>query len=366
VKDIYSAVLASQKGEDIDTKSMFGGGNVSNRLKFALRGRALAGHRGGVTCIDVPSHVYRPDSLVTGGADGMIKLWSLRALTTGRKSSSMVNSPQDADSVGNQSRGGDALSIFTGHSGRVMCVLSAWHGDRLLSGGADRTLRVWDLAGGNAKCLNKLSGHSGWVTMVKYWGPNTVVSASTDRSIALWDARLRDSPLFMLRSHSSPVSDFLVGSRTDPMMVSAGTDGTISTWDFRKLSGSRSTKTGTPDNDDSQHCHVVRVPSRTLNHGVTGVEKLATSSVRLARGFSNSTSSFLSVGSDAVVREWDIASGQPLGSFGTGHCDAITCFESFGQSHGMNPNICSPSRLHEGMITSSWDGTIRMRRLSKI
>jgi len=356
VKDIYSAVLASQKDEGGDTKSMFGGGNVSNRLKFSLRGRALAGHRGGVTCIDVPSNVYRPDSLVTGGADGLIKLWSLRALATGRRSSSMT-SQQDTDSTGAQSRGGDALNVFSGHSGRVICVLSAWHGDRLLSGGADRTLRVWDLASGNGKCINKLCGHAGWVTMVKYWGPNTVVSASTDRSIALWDARLRDSPLFMLRSHSSPVSDFLVGSRTDPMMISAGTDGTISTWDFRKLSGSRSTKSGTPDNDDSLSCHVVRVPARSFTHEVTGTQKLATSSVRLARGFCNSRSSFLSVGSDAVVREWDISTGQQLDSLNTGHADAVTCIQSFGQSDAITPS----SRLQEGMITSSWDGTVRMK-----
>jgi WD40 repeat protein len=335
---------------------MFGGGNVSNRLKFSLRGRALAGHRGGVTCIDVPSNVYRPDSLVTGGADGLIKLWSLRALATGRRSSAMT-SQQDTDGTGAQSRGGDALNVFSGHSGRVICVLSAWHGDRLLSGGADRTLRVWDLARGNGKCINKLCGHSGWVTMVKYWGPNTVVSASTDRSIALWDARLRDSPLFLLRSHRSPISDFLVGSRTDPMMISAGTDGTISTWDFRKLSGSHNMKSGTPNNNDSLSCHVVRVPARSLTHEVKGAEKLATSSVRLARGFCNSRSSFLSVGSDAVVREWDISTGQQLDSLSTGHADAVTCVQSFGQSDEMTPS----SRFQEGMITSSWDGTIRMK-----
>jgi len=358
VKDIYAAILASQKGEDCDTKSMFGGGNVSNRLKFSLRGRALAGHRGGLTCMDVPSHVYRPDSLVTGGADGLIKLWSLRAVGTGRRSSSMT-SPRDSEGTGAQSRGGDALTVCSGHSGRVMCVLSAWHGDRLLSGGADRTLRVWDLASGNGKCINKMCGHTGWVTMVKYWGPNTVVSASTDRSIALWDVRLRDSPLFMLRCHGSPVSDFLVGSRTDPMMVSAGTDGTISMWDFRKLSGSRSTKTGISDNADSLRCHVVRVPAHSFTHEASGTHRVATSAVKLARGFCTSTSSFLSVGSDAVVREWDVSTGQSLGTLCTGHRDTITCIQSFGQCDGMI------SRVHEGMITSSWDGTIRMKKIMK-
>ena len=44
----------------------------------------MSGHRGGVTTLDVPSHIYRPDSLVSGGADGLIKLWSLRQ-STGRR-----------------------------------------------------------------------------------------------------------------------------------------------------------------------------------------------------------------------------------------------------------------------------------------
>jgi hypothetical protein len=90
VKDVYSSILLTRKGEESygdfgATGGSLGGGNAVTRLKFSLRGRALSGHRGGVTCIDVPSHVYRPDSLVTGGADGLIKLWSLRAPTGGRR-----------------------------------------------------------------------------------------------------------------------------------------------------------------------------------------------------------------------------------------------------------------------------------------
>lgn len=154
-------------------------GSAFSRLKVSLRGRALSGHRGGVSCIDVPSHIYRPDTLVTGGADGFIKLWSLRS-PTGRRASSdlLAGSPTPLFNTSNLagngsdplsqtrikgSRGGDALSILSGHTGRVLCVKTAWHGDRLLSGGADRTLRIWDLAGagGTGKCLHELRGHLG-------------------------------------------------------------------------------------------------------------------------------------------------------------------------------------------------------------
>jgi WD40 repeat protein len=211
VKEVYAATALAKKGDPDDVSKpmsqmrLSGGeaggatstfmprsskrgsiteiaaGSAFSRLKVSLRGRALSGHRGGVTCIDVPSHIYRPDALVTGGADGFIKLWSLRG-PTGRRASggdmlgggntqlfntaNMVSggaSDPLSQTRTKGSRGGDALSILSGHTGRVLCVKTAWHGDRLLSGGADRSVRIWDLAGagGTGKCLQELRGHLG-------------------------------------------------------------------------------------------------------------------------------------------------------------------------------------------------------------
>merc|ERR1719491_1046 len=71
-----------------------------------LRGKALGGHRGGVTCIDVPSHIYRPDSIISGGKDGLIKLWSLRKTAgIGR------------NSVGTVSTRGSSRMLFSGRDG---------------------------------------------------------------------------------------------------------------------------------------------------------------------------------------------------------------------------------------------------------
>jgi hypothetical protein len=49
------------------------------KLRFSLCARALSRHRDGVSCIAVPSSVYRPDSVVSDGADGLTELWSLLA-----------------------------------------------------------------------------------------------------------------------------------------------------------------------------------------------------------------------------------------------------------------------------------------------
>jgi len=361
-------------------------GSAFSRLKVSLRGRALSGHRGGVTCVDVPSHIYRPDALVTGGADGFIKLWSLRN-PTGRRgneliansSSSLFNSPNITSSNGNEtlsqsrtkgSRGGDALSILSGHTGRVLCVKTAWHGDRLLSGGADCTVRVWDLSSSsNGKCLHELRGHLGWVTQSHYWGPNTVVSASSDRAIALWDARVRRSPLFILRYHKSPISDLLVGARTDPLMVSAAADGTVATWDFRTLSGKNSSVGSTrpvnsTENKAEKKCRAIRTPSATIMHCAEGRGVKQSGEVLLSRCPSQQRRSFLSIGVDAVIREWDMITGLPIGHESTHHSDAVSSFYTF-LENSYGASVEDDLSGLGGTLTSSWDGTIRMRKLVK-
>ena len=360
VRDVYQAVLMTKASERGVRAIGLGSGNAATRLKFSLRGRALSGHRGGVTCIEVPSHVYRPDSLVTGGADGLIKLWSLRAPTGGRRANA---SEEDGATQQPRGRGGDALSVLSGHSGRVMCIKTSWHGDRLLSGGADRTIRVWDLGGNGGKAIHTLTGHSGWITKLDYWGPNTIVSASSDRSVSLWDARVHHSPLFTLRHHHAPVSDILIGSRTDPMMVSASTDGIVATWDFRNLSASVSggSKKSTNHIPMGNSGTTVRQPTSIMKHGLDGKTVTRAGSVFLSRGIV-SPNTVVSTGADGVLREYDISTGALLNESPTGHCDAVSSFCSFGEHDGADFQHSNHNPM-EGLLTSSWDGTVRIRKL---
>src|SRR5205807_4519302 len=72
---------------------------------------------------------------LSAGGDGQIKLWELAA-ASGRT---------DCESVPR------CLSSFSGHGGPVLCL--AWSRDRrlALSGGSDRTLKLWDVISG--ECL---------------------------------------------------------------------------------------------------------------------------------------------------------------------------------------------------------------------
>jgi WD40 repeat protein len=411
VKDIYAstAVLnnsasdnrsASTFGDDVSVDGSLHSGlrserdthyvrtgqqSMANKLKWSLKGRALSGHRGGVSCVDVPSPIYRPDSLVSGGADGLIKLWSLRhasrrtaragSTNAGARGSDFGSSASASASsrVFARGEGGDKRSLandaqetLSGHKGRVLCVKTAWHGDRLLSGGADKTVRLWDISTATGQPLQTLNGHTCWVTHAQYWGQNNIVSGSTDRSIALWDARSGTVPLFVLRFHKSPISDLLLGSRTDPLMVSSGGDGVIATWDFRKLASSKDAQKQA--NGGKAKVQTVRTPVATMTHAYDKKLKNGTrccGAILLARGTGLYERSVVSASIDGYLKEWDVQSGKLHNQQSTNHTEAVSCLTTFAESDGLRRGKTSSKSVSSvgGTITCSWDGTVRVKRL---
>lgn len=183
LKDIYQASVMSRMGSGTDPSSIgnrshHGSGvnsiastlvrhpNDDHALQDAIKGTSIGGHRGGVTCIDVPPRMYRPDALLSGGEDGLIKLWSLKSTSNSQEgvSHTAQNTSIQARFFANRQiptmptdyDASDAQGVLTGHEGRIICLKTAWHGDKLLSGGADKTVRLWDLSGATKplrKCI---------------------------------------------------------------------------------------------------------------------------------------------------------------------------------------------------------------------
>jgi len=381
LKEVVSQIIENEDYEnykplnllDLSSGSTFEDITKQSKIDTALKGHSLSGHIGGVSCIDVPSSVYRPDSLVSGGEDGLIKLWSLRSTDSvlhdeetkrTRRTSFFFGAKPfiQAGDIAKENSSGNAKAILSGHEGRVLCVKTAWHGDRVLSGGIDGKVMLWDLAGGDGKCLQEMIGHTLWVTHAQYWGPHTIVSASTDRSVALWDARVANDPLFILRHHNSHVSDIMVGPRAESLMVTAGGDGTLATWDLRIMTSSRENLKG----GRGVRAKTNRQPVASMNHGEG---KHCTGSIKLARGASSQDKSVLSAGTDGIIKEWDIATGNILKKQLVGHSDGISCLASFSEDEGLQANQRESIR-HErdsskvcGIISCSWDGSVRLRRV---
>ena len=117
-------------------------------------------------------------SILSGGNDGLLKLWDVSGKTS------------------------EAMSSFAGHLGPVYTAL--WHPTHASIIGScsqDKTFRVWDLRKNGA--IKLIPAHSEEVLgfdFNKY--ENLVATSSSDNSIKLWDLRATtDHPLQILAGH---------------------------------------------------------------------------------------------------------------------------------------------------------------------
>jgi WD40 repeat protein len=94
-------------------------------------------------------------------------------------------SPRDPSADGPKPLG--EIRRFAGHSAGVVEATFAPDGRTAVSGGKDRTVRLWDV--GTGQEIRRLAGHTGSVLSVCFTPDGLhVVSGSSDRTLRLWDA----------------------------------------------------------------------------------------------------------------------------------------------------------------------------------
>jgi WD40 repeat protein len=121
--------------------------------------------------------------------------------------------------------------MLSGHQRSVLAVAFSPDDTVLVSGSADKTIRVWRGLSGESVSLG---GHSGTVNTISF-APDGLhfAGGSNDGSISLWEARTRRL-VRRLDTGSGPVLA-LVFTPDGTKLISAGADGLLYFWDPRAL-----------------------------------------------------------------------------------------------------------------------------------
>ncbi|RHY51342.1 hypothetical protein DYB30_004395 [Aphanomyces astaci] len=119
----------------------------------------LMGHSGPVTCVALGGPA--DPTICSGSADGVVKVWDLRATGKG------------------------ARLELTGHGGRITTLQRDF--TKVISGSEDGTLRVWNMYTG--VCGQVLAGHRSGITGVGFHDPN-LLSVSWDGTVRVWDVNV--------------------------------------------------------------------------------------------------------------------------------------------------------------------------------
>lgn len=170
----------------------------------------------GETLDGQPIMMPKDDLIITGSRDSTLRVWKLpkpgdRSIMHTGASSNDHDNPY-------------FIRALTGHHHSVRAI--AAHGDTLVSGSYDCTVRVWKISTGEV--LQRLQGHSQKVySVVLDHARNRCISGSMDNMVKVWSLDT-GACLFTLEGHTS-----LVGllDLSHGRLVSAAADSTLRIWD---------------------------------------------------------------------------------------------------------------------------------------
>ena len=125
-----------------------------------------------------------------------------------------------------------ATLTLEGHSGRVASVSYSPDGKRIVSGGENNTVKVWDAESGQE--MLTLKGHTKrvWFMTVSSDG-RLVVSVGGDNAVKVWDAQTGQETLTLT------TVGYSVSFSPDGKRIVTGGDDTVKVWDISSMNTSR-------------------------------------------------------------------------------------------------------------------------------
>jgi WD40 repeat protein len=133
------------------------------------------------------------------------------------------------DDAGPQDLRDEAPRPHQGHESAVNCGCLSRDGRWALSGGHDKTLRMWDVS--NGRCVRKFQGHTNGVTSVCLSADGRwVLSGSKDKLICLWDAS-NERCVQKFEGHTKGVTSVCL-SADGRWALSGSVDRTLCLWEL--------------------------------------------------------------------------------------------------------------------------------------
>ncbi|KAF6787296.1 cell division control protein [Colletotrichum sojae] len=120
---------------------------------------------------------------------------------------------------------GESLHVLHGHSQKVYSVVLDHKRNRCISGSMDSLVKIWDLNTG--ACLHTLEGHSLLVGLLDL-RDERLVSAAADSTLRIWDPE-NGKCKNVLTAHTGAITCF----QHDGRKVISGSEKTVKMWDIR-------------------------------------------------------------------------------------------------------------------------------------
>lgn len=221
---VWSAEFAPDE-QRIVTASQDGSARIWSIETGQPIGAPFIGHRRDGNQTPIFTAVFSPDGklVASGGLDNRILLWDPESIEP-FDFSAVIETGQ----VPQQS-----FTALDGHKAAVRALKFSRDGGRLLSGGQDNAVMVWDVRSGGL--IKALRGHDGWVRSVGF-SPDgqTAISGSHDRRVKGWDiAGYEESRVLkarLLHGHADAVLSASF-SFDGEQVVTASRDRSAKLWD---------------------------------------------------------------------------------------------------------------------------------------